>query len=182
MQLLDVNHRLHIRLARVAENLGCPFKPLVTALLHLVRMNITCLGQFDQGPLRLIASTATVALKAGLWFRRDLLLIVFSSLAAIMPPLRGKSTYPPCSDFPSHLQEPKSAVGIVGYNSAVVVKSFVLRPAWTGSNNKQDMYMYLSVKQRFYGVLHETARAAFNNVHISRYTSRGGRAFSIWAW
>jgi putative transposase len=42
-------------------------------------------------------------LKAGLWFRRRRLAMVISSLAAIMPPLRGKSTYPGCSVFPSHL-------------------------------------------------------------------------------
>ena len=29
--------------------------------------------------------------------------MVISSLAAIMPPLRGKSTYPGCSDLPNHL-------------------------------------------------------------------------------
>jgi hypothetical protein len=51
----------------------------------------------------LIAATATFALKAGLWFRRGRLAMVISSLATIMPPWRGKSTYPSCSVFPSHL-------------------------------------------------------------------------------
>jgi len=47
--------------------------------------------------------TDTHTLNAGLWFRRGRLVMVFSSLAAIMPLLRGKSTYPTCSDFPNHL-------------------------------------------------------------------------------
>jgi hypothetical protein len=51
----------------------------------------------------LIAATATFALKAGLWFRRGHLVMVISSLAAIMPPWRGKSTYPGCSVFPNRL-------------------------------------------------------------------------------
>jgi hypothetical protein len=51
----------------------------------------------------LIAATATFALKAGLWFWRGRLVMVISSLAAIMPPWRGKSTYPGCSVFPNHL-------------------------------------------------------------------------------
>jgi hypothetical protein len=29
--------------------------------------------------------------------------MVISSLAAVMPPWRGKSTYPGCSVFPNHL-------------------------------------------------------------------------------
>jgi hypothetical protein len=57
----------------------------------------------------LIAATATFALKAGLWFRRGRLVMVISSLAAIMPPWRGKSTYPGCSVFPNHLYGGKNA-------------------------------------------------------------------------
>ena len=51
----------------------------------------------------MIAATAAVALNAGLRHWRGRLVTAFSSLAAIMPPWRGKSTYPSCSDFPNHL-------------------------------------------------------------------------------
>jgi hypothetical protein len=61
------------------------------------------LGEFDH------AATAIVALKAGLKRWRGRLVRVISSLAAFMPPLRGKSTYPGCSVFPNHLYGGKNA-------------------------------------------------------------------------
>jgi hypothetical protein len=50
---------------------------------------------------------AEVALSQGetIGFRRGRLVMVISLLAAIMPPLRGKSAYPNCSVFPNHLLE-----------------------------------------------------------------------------
>jgi hypothetical protein len=50
-----------------------------------------------------MAASATFALNAGLWFRRGRLVMVLSSLSAIMPIMRGSSTHRPCPDFPSHL-------------------------------------------------------------------------------
>ena len=59
-------------------------------------------------PLRM---TDTHTLNAGLWFRRGRLVMIFSLLAAIMPLLRRKSTYPGCSVFPGHLNPSVARAG-----------------------------------------------------------------------
>ncbi len=103
MKGLHVDCRLRLSLRGCAEYSGRTLQQLVSPLLDLVRVNVEILRQLDQGFLALDRSHRDFRLEAGLWFRRGRLVMIFSSLAAIMPPLRGKSTYPDCSDFPNHL-------------------------------------------------------------------------------
>jgi hypothetical protein len=109
MQGCRVDGWFRIRLGRGPEHACGAFKKLITPLLDLIGAPIKVLSQLDQGLFPLIAATATFALNAGLWFRRGRLAMVISSLAAIMLPWRGKSTYPGCSVFPNRLfQRPRS--------------------------------------------------------------------------
>ena len=87
MQGLHVDHRFRVLLRHLAEYPG-------RALQELISIRIS-------SPF--IAATATFALNTSLWFRRCRLAMDFSSLAAIMLPLLGKSTDPGCTDFPNHL-------------------------------------------------------------------------------
>jgi hypothetical protein len=67
-------------------------------------MDIKVLSQLDQGLIALDRGNSDFRLLPPGWeFRRGHLAMVISSLAAIMPPWRGKSTYPGRSVFPSHL-------------------------------------------------------------------------------
>jgi hypothetical protein len=67
-------------------------------------MDIKVLRQRDQDFLALDRGNGRLRLLPPGWeFRRGRLAMVISSLAAIMPPWRGKSSYPGRSVFPSHL-------------------------------------------------------------------------------
>jgi hypothetical protein len=66
--------------------------------------NVKVLSQLDQGLLALHRGNGRLRLLPPGWeFRRGRLAMVISSLAAIMPPWRGKSTYLGRSAFPNHL-------------------------------------------------------------------------------
>ena len=116
MQGPHVHDRGSLRRGDRAEDAGGAFQKLRAPLRDLVRPLGVC-SQTPAGNRRtsncsansasvfspLTAANATFALKAGLWFRRGRLVMVLSSLSAIMPIMRGSSTHRPCPDFPSHL-------------------------------------------------------------------------------
>jgi len=95
MQRLHVDRRLGHRFRRIAKDPRRAFQQLVAPLLDLVRFSADCMQSLAgkrwtskscASSIRvfspLIAPTATLALKAGLWFRRGRLVMVISSLAA----------------------------------------------------------------------------------------------------
>jgi hypothetical protein len=103
MQGLHIDGRLRLGLRGFTEHPGRPLKQLVSPLLDLVRMDVELLRQLDHGLLSLdrgyrhfrLECRAVVPARSschGLLLARS-----------IMLPLRGKSTYPGCSDFRSHL-------------------------------------------------------------------------------
>jgi hypothetical protein len=115
MQRFHIDDRLRLGFRCRAKHPGRALQELIAPLLDLVRVSgmQTCpagnrwtsksCASSIKVFLPLIAATATSPLKAGLWFWRGRLVMVISSLAAVMPPWRGKSTYPGCSVFPNHL-------------------------------------------------------------------------------
>ena len=68
--------RGHVTLGRgrllhsTVENLGHACQQVLLPLLDLVRMYVKLLGEFCQRLFPPDAASATLALKAGLWFRR----------------------------------------------------------------------------------------------------------------
>jgi hypothetical protein len=118
VQRFHIDDRLRLGFRCRAKHPGRALQELIAPLLDLVRLSgmQTCpagnrwTSKSCASSIKvfspLIAATATSPLKAGLWFRRGRLVMVISSLAAVMPPWRGKSTYPGCSVFPNHLSYP----------------------------------------------------------------------------
>ena len=128
MKRSHVHDRGSLRRGDRAEDAGGAFKQLRAPLRDLVRPLGVC-SQTPAGNRRtsncsansasvlspLMAASATFALNTGLWFRRGRLVMVLSSLSAIMPIMRGSSTHRPCPDFPSHLSR-SSARGAVWFS------------------------------------------------------------------
>ncbi len=106
MQGLHIDGRLRLGLRGFPEHPSRAFKQLVAPLLDLVRMNVELLRQLDQRLLALDRShrhlrfecRAVVPARSS---RHDHLLA-----CSIMPLLRGKPTYPTCSDSCRHLFGP----------------------------------------------------------------------------
>jgi len=103
MQGLHIAGRFRISFRGFAENPGRALKQLIAPLFDLVRMNVELLRQLDHGLLALdrcyrhfrLESRAVVPARSSC---HSLLLA-----RSIMLLLRGKSTYPGCSDFRSRL-------------------------------------------------------------------------------
>ena len=103
MQGLHVDGRSRIGFRGFAEHPGRAIKKLIAPLLDLVRVDVELLRQLDQGLLAFDRSYRDFCLECravvparsschGLLLARSIMLL-----------LRGKSTYPGCSDSRSHL-------------------------------------------------------------------------------
>ena len=104
MKVLDVDRRFGRLLATVIEDISRPVQQLILPLLDLVRVHLELLGQLCRAcgtSSPLIAASAALALKAGLWLRLGRLLMA-SPVHGIMPLSGRNSTYPGCPVFPSH--------------------------------------------------------------------------------
>jgi hypothetical protein len=103
MQSLYIDDRLRIGLPGFAEHPGRALEQLIAPLLDLVRVNVETLRQLDQRLLALdrghghFCLECRAVIPARSFCHRHLL------ACSIMLLLRGKSTYPACSDFPNHL-------------------------------------------------------------------------------
>src|SRR5436305_14271963 len=94
MQRLHV-HRWGRRGGRLGpEHVGGPVEELGLPLGDLVGMDIEVLGQLGQGLVAFTAARATLALKAGEWFRRGRLLMVSPVWQPFWPRSGRNSTYP----------------------------------------------------------------------------------------
>ncbi len=107
MQGLHIDGRLRLGLRGLAEHAGRALKQLVAPLLDLVRMDIEILRQLNQGLLALDSGNRHFRLKG-----RAVVPARSSShglllACSIMPLLLGKSTYPACLVFRSHLSGPQ---------------------------------------------------------------------------
>jgi hypothetical protein len=76
--------------------------PQTGSLLSGIQQTSNCAASSASVFSPFTAASATLALKAGLWFRRGRLVMV-SPVHGIMPLSGRKYTYPRCSDFPSQL-------------------------------------------------------------------------------
>ena len=73
-----------------------PFLKLRFPRRDLIGMNVELLGKLRQCPIALMAASATLALKAGVWFRRGRRDMVSpDSRATACPPSGRNSTYRP---------------------------------------------------------------------------------------
>jgi hypothetical protein len=104
MQVLDVDRRSRVGPGARAEDRRRALQQLAAPLRDLVRMQSKCWASSASVFSPLMAAIATLALKAGLWFRRGRLVMVAPRFSAILLPISSRfTTQRPCSDFPSHL-------------------------------------------------------------------------------
>ena len=92
MQRFEIDARLGVTLG--TKHPGSPFQKLRFPLRDLIGMDVKLLRQVGQCQLALDGGQTTLALNAGVWFRRGRLLIV-SPVQQPSWPLSGRnSTYP----------------------------------------------------------------------------------------
>jgi hypothetical protein len=95
MERLHVDGRLRAAVAAArTEHIGCPFLELCFPRRDLIGVDVELLRQLGQCSIALMAASATLALKPGVWFRRGRLLIVSPDSLGTACPLSGRnSTY-----------------------------------------------------------------------------------------
>jgi hypothetical protein len=103
MQGLHVDHRFWFSLRGVPKNTSRTLKQLITPLLDLVRMNVEILCQLDQRLLALDRGHGHFCLECRTMIPARSSCHSLLLACSIMLLLRGKSTYPSCSDLRSHL-------------------------------------------------------------------------------
>ncbi len=122
MQGLHIDGWFRLGLQGFTQHPGRPLKQLVSPLLDLVGMDVELLRQLDHGLLALdrgyrhfrLESRAVVLARSscnGLLLARRIMLLTRREIDPLDQFLarliRGKSTYPSCSDFRSHLCRPE---------------------------------------------------------------------------
>ena len=77
----------------------CSLQELVVPLIDLVGVDVNVMSQFDQGLFAFDRGNNRCRLEGRRWFRRGRVVMVISSLIAILPLLRGKITLLLCRTF-----------------------------------------------------------------------------------
>ena len=95
MERLHVDGRLRAAVAAArTEHIGCPFLELCFPRRDLIGVDVKLLASSATVRSPLMAASATLALKPGVWFRRGRLLIVSPNSPGTACPLSGRnSTY-----------------------------------------------------------------------------------------
>ena len=103
MQGLHVDHRFWFGLRGVPKNISRNLKQLVPPLFDLVRVNVAILRQLDQRLLALDRGHGHFRLRCRAVIPARSFCHHHLLACSIMLLLRGKSTYPSCSNLRSHL-------------------------------------------------------------------------------